>query len=49
VLLWETRFGALALVWTLGVYAIIVGVMMLGQSWQHHARESAGPHEVAAS
>jgi uncharacterized membrane protein HdeD (DUF308 family) len=49
MLLGQPLLGAFALAWTLGVYAIIVGVMMLGQSWQVHARESAAPHQIAAS
>jgi uncharacterized membrane protein HdeD (DUF308 family) len=53
LLLWQPLIGALALVWSLGVYAIIVGVMTLALGWHSHsaveeAREGFGKPATAS-
>jgi uncharacterized membrane protein HdeD (DUF308 family) len=43
LLLWQPLIGAMALVWSRGAYAIIVGVMTLAHGWHAH---SAGEEEI---
>jgi uncharacterized membrane protein HdeD (DUF308 family) len=43
LLLWQPLIGALALVWSLGAYAIIVGIMTLAYGWHAHATGEEAP------